>query len=127
MESMCHVQGMVRFDDPCVKVGAAVSYFREHMARKDYLSQNDQQELVWIGKGSKQLGLTGIVREKDFARRCEGRHPKTGEKLGVREKDRCDACAISAKYRHRRMFPLHCLSVVMNGSLHGGKRPLMRP
>ena len=86
MASMCHVQGMVRFDDPCVKVGAAVSYFREHMARKDYLSQNDQQELVWIGKGSKQLGLTGIVREKDFARLCEGRHPTTGEKLGVREK-----------------------------------------
>ena len=86
MGSMCHGQGMVRFDDPCVKVGAAVSYFREHMVRKDYLSQNDQQELVWIGEGSKQLGLTGIVHEKDFARLCEGRHPITGEKLGVREK-----------------------------------------
>ena len=72
---------MVRFDYPCLKVAAGLSYFREHMAKKDYLSSNDKQELQWIGEGAKKLGLIGPVHEKDFTRLCEGKHPVTGKNL----------------------------------------------
>jgi conjugative relaxase-like TrwC/TraI family protein len=77
---------MVRFDDPCVSTKAAVKYFREHMAKKDYLSQGGQQEMTWIGEGAKQLRMAGLVQEKHFSRLCEGKHPITGERLGVRDK-----------------------------------------
>jgi conjugative relaxase-like TrwC/TraI family protein len=76
---------MVRFDKPCLHVGAAINYFRVHMVKRDYLSQHGQRELTWVGEGSKQLGLSGQVREAEFARLCEGKHPVTGEKLGVRQ------------------------------------------
>ena len=77
---------MVRFDDPCVTTKAAVKYFREHMAKKDYLSQGGQQEMTWVGEGAKQLGMMGQVEVKHFARLCDGKHPITDERLGVREK-----------------------------------------
>ena len=77
---------MVRFDDPCVTTKAAVKYFREHMAKKDYLSQGGQQEMTWVGQGAKQLGMMGQVEVKHFARLCDGKHPITGERLGIREK-----------------------------------------
>ena len=77
---------MVRFDKPCLHVGGAVNYFRVHMAKRDYLSQHGQEELTWVGEGAKQLGLSGQIHEEQFARLCEGKHPETGEKLGVRQK-----------------------------------------
>jgi conjugative relaxase-like TrwC/TraI family protein len=76
---------VVRFDKPCKQVSAAVKYFRTHMAKKDYLSQGGQEELSWVGEGAKQLGLSGHVRETEFARLCEGRHPVTGDRLSARE------------------------------------------
>jgi conjugative relaxase-like TrwC/TraI family protein len=76
---------MVRFDKPCKQVSAAVKYFRTHMAKKDYLSQGGQVELTWVGEGAKQLGLSGAVRETEFARLCAGKHPVTNEKLAARE------------------------------------------
>src|SRR3984957_9155666 len=75
---------MVRFDKPCKSVSAAVKYFRTHMAKKDYLSQGGQVELTWVGEGAKQLGLSGDVRETEFARLCAGKHPVTNEKLAAR-------------------------------------------
>jgi conjugative relaxase-like TrwC/TraI family protein len=77
---------MVRFDKPCLRVSAAVSYFRTHMAKRDYLSEHGREELTWVGEGAKQLGLAGQVNEVEFARLCEGKHPMTGKKLGVRQK-----------------------------------------
>jgi conjugative relaxase-like TrwC/TraI family protein len=76
---------MVRFDKPCKQVSAAVKYFRTHMAKKDYLSQGGKEELSWVGEGAKQLGLSGHVRETEFARLCEGKHPVTGARLAARE------------------------------------------
>src|ERR1039458_9634728 len=76
---------MVRFDKPCKQVSAAVKYFRTHMAKKDYLSQGGQVELTWVGEGAKQLGLSGDVRETEFARLCAGKHPVTNVKLAARE------------------------------------------
>jgi hypothetical protein len=56
---------MVRFDKPCKQVGAAVKYFRAHMAKKDYLSQGGQVELTWVGEGAKQR-----MRTRDHVAKC---------------------------------------------------------
>ncbi len=77
---------MVRFDKPCVKVGAALNYFREHMAKRDYLSTSANEQLIWCGEGAKLLGLTGHVDESDFVRICEGMHPLSGERLNSKKK-----------------------------------------
>lgn len=76
---------MVRFDRPCVKVGGAVEYFREHMAG-DYLTQGDQSEMIWYGSLCARLGLAGRCRLKDFESLCNGLHPETGAKLMLRDK-----------------------------------------
>jgi len=43
---------MVRFDKPCVLAHGAVEYFREHMAVGDYLTQEGQAEMTWVGTGA---------------------------------------------------------------------------
>lgn len=77
---------MVRFDKPCVVVAGAVEYFREHMAIGDYLTQEGQVEMTWIGTGAQRLGLAGRCRREHFENLCLGRHPETGAKLMVRDK-----------------------------------------
>jgi len=78
--------GMVRFDKPCLVVSGAVEYFREHMQVGDYLTQEGQAEMTWMGEGAQRLGLAGVCRLEDFERLCQGQHPGTGEKLMVRDK-----------------------------------------
>src|SRR6201996_3556262 len=77
---------MVRFDKPCVNVSHALNYFKMHMAGDDYLTEQGQAEMVWVGEGAKQLGLDGTVQKDHFRPLCEGKHPITGEKLGHRER-----------------------------------------
>jgi len=77
---------MVRFDKPCVLVKGAVEYFREHMALGDYLTQEGQTEMTWVGAGAERLGLTGHCQLPHFENLCRGLHPVTGEKLMVRDK-----------------------------------------
>lgn len=77
---------MVRFDKPCVQVTGAVEYFREHLAIGDYLSQEGQAEMTWVGAGAMKLGLTGQCRMDHFENLSRGRHPVSGEKLMVRDK-----------------------------------------
>ena len=74
---------MVRFDKPCVSVSHAVNYFEKHMASDDYLTEEGQAKMVWIGRDAKRLGLSGQVQKDDFRKLCEGRHPVTDERLGV--------------------------------------------
>jgi conjugative relaxase-like TrwC/TraI family protein len=74
---------MVRFDRPCVSVSHAVKYFEVHMASGDYLTEEGHAEMVWVGRGAEQLGLSGQVRKEDFRKLCEGRHPVTNSRLGV--------------------------------------------
>jgi conjugative relaxase-like TrwC/TraI family protein len=77
---------MVRFDKPCVLVTRAVEYYREHMVVGDYLTQEGQAEMTWVGAGAERLGLAGRCRLEDFERVAAGRHPATGEKLMVQDK-----------------------------------------
>ncbi len=77
---------MVRFDKPCVLVSGAVEYFREHMAVGDYLTQEGQVEMTWLGSGAKRLGLTGPCQLAHFENLCAGLHPVTDVKLMVRDK-----------------------------------------
>ncbi len=77
---------MVRFDKPCVRVDAAVNYFRQHLRVGDYLSEEGQAEMTWFGQGASRLGLEGGCQLETLARLCAGQHPTTGEKLSVRDK-----------------------------------------
>ncbi|PTX91855.1 conjugal transfer protein [Verrucomicrobia bacterium LW23] len=83
---------MVRFDQPCCSSAGALRYFRDHMATKDYLSQNNRSELVWFGEGAKKLGLSGHVQSEAFDRLCNGRHPVTNDRLGMRENQKRRVC-----------------------------------
>ena len=75
--------GMVRFDKPCFAVKGAVEYFREHMVLGDYLTQDGQAEMTWVGAGAERLGLAGQRELTHFENLCHGLHPVTGEKLMV--------------------------------------------
>lgn len=77
---------MVRFDKPCLRVKGAVEYFREHMRIGDYLDQGGRAELTWYGRGAEQLGLKGQCRPEEFENLCRRRHPRTGERLTVRDR-----------------------------------------
>lgn len=78
--------GVVRFDKPCMSLKGAVEYFREHLKVGDYLVEEGRSEMTWFGQGAEKLGLTGACDLEEFSRLCQGRHPKTGDKLGIRDK-----------------------------------------
>ena len=75
--------GMVRFDKPCFVVNGAVEYFREHMVLGDYLTQDGQAEMTWVGAGAARLGLAGQCELTHFGNLCHGLRPVTGEKFMV--------------------------------------------
>lgn len=77
---------MVRFDKPCHALHGAVEYFREHLRVGDYLTEQGKVEMSWYGKGANLLGLEGGCDLATFRRLCEGRHPWSAERLGVRQK-----------------------------------------
>lgn len=62
-----------------------MEYFSQHLGKGDYLTQQGQSEMVWMGKGAIRLGLSGHAQEQHFSQLCSGKHPFTGEKLGVRD------------------------------------------
>ncbi|MFA5262964.1 MAG: MobF family relaxase [Opitutaceae bacterium] len=64
----------------------AVEYFREHLRVGDYLTEEGRAEMTWSGRGAERLGLAGGCDLEAFRRLCEGQHPVTGQKLGVRHK-----------------------------------------
>jgi conjugative relaxase-like TrwC/TraI family protein len=77
---------MVRFDKPCCALGGAVEYFREHLRVGDYLTEEGRVAMEWRGQGAALLGLEGECDLGTFKDLCEGRHPWSGERLGVRQK-----------------------------------------
>lgn len=83
---VCYGFDMVRFDKPCLNLAGAVEYFREHLKVGDYLTQEGRSEMTWFGAGAEKLGLAGPCDLEAFSRLCEGKHPATGEELGVRDK-----------------------------------------
>jgi conjugative relaxase-like TrwC/TraI family protein len=62
----------------------ARAYFREHLSVGDYYSAGQTMTGEWLGHGAERLGLTGPVGEKAFVDLCEGRDPRTGERLTAR-------------------------------------------
>ncbi len=78
---------MVRFDKPCHQLHGAVEYFREHLRVGDYLTEEGRAEMTWVGLDAERLGLAGGCDLEAFRRLCQGQHPATGAKLGVREKE----------------------------------------
>lgn len=53
------------------------------MASDDYLTEDGQAEMVWVGRDAERLGLSGQAQKDDFRKLCEGRHPVTDERLTV--------------------------------------------
>ena len=76
---------MVRFDKPCQSVHGATSYFSEHMAKSDYLTEGGAAEMVWYGEGAERLRLSGVVNARHFQALCKGRDPFTEAKLMQRD------------------------------------------
>lgn len=62
----------------------AKQYFREHLGAGDYYSEGQKVTGEWLGAGAEKLGLKGPVDEDAFIALCEGKHPKTGLRLGQR-------------------------------------------
>ncbi|HTS18547.1 MAG TPA: MobF family relaxase [Verrucomicrobiae bacterium] len=67
------------------RLGDAKEYFSEHLSVGDYYAEGQQVLGQWYGQGAGKLGLSGVTRQDDFVRLCENLHPKTGEKLTLRQ------------------------------------------
>ena len=67
---------------------AARSYFRQHLARGDYYSEQRRISGEWFGQGAARLGLDlkAPVTEQAFVRLCENRHPLNDTRLTVRQR-----------------------------------------
>jgi conjugative relaxase-like TrwC/TraI family protein len=64
-------------------VDAAKSYY----STADYYSQGDQTIGRWGGKAAAMLGLAGTIEKADWDSLCENRHPETGDRLTLRQKE----------------------------------------
>ena len=73
---------------PQKNLKAAKNYFREHLAKGDYHSQDQTVQGHWFGKGIERLGLdpASPVTELEYTRLCENLHPITGSRLTVRQR-----------------------------------------
>lgn len=58
---------------PGMSAGHAGGYF----SREDYYLHGDDlgENSLWLGKGSRELGLAGPVREEEFRALCRGEDP----------------------------------------------------
>jgi conjugative relaxase-like TrwC/TraI family protein len=68
----------------------ALAYHAEEFgnARENYYAATDKIRGHWHGRLAQRWGLTGEVRDEQFARLAEGQHPLTGEPL-VRYRTAC--------------------------------------
>jgi len=62
----------------------AREYFREHLQAGDYYSGGQRIRGRWFGAGARRLGLSSEVKEEEFLRLCQNRHPLGEERLTVR-------------------------------------------
>src|SRR5918996_4234736 len=47
----------------------------------DYYAGRGESPGVWVGRGARELGLEGLVREGELGTLIRGEHPHTGERL----------------------------------------------
>ncbi len=73
----------------------AKAYFREHLSVGDYYSVEAQVRGEWFGQAAARLGLTGAVGEAEFLALCDGRNPRTGERLT----QRLNSTRLEVRYR----------------------------
>lgn len=62
----------------------AREYFREHLCVGDYYAETQRVAGEWHGAAALMLDLRGHVAEAEFLALCEGKHPKTHERLTQR-------------------------------------------
>ena len=65
---------------------AARQYYAEGLKREDYYSEGQEAIGKWHGKAAALMGLSGKVKQEEFAALVENRHPVTGERLTPRTK-----------------------------------------
>lgn len=65
-------------------VKVASGYFREHLKVGDYYTEKSNVRGEWFGSGAARLGLVHGVSERGFQRMCEGKDPRTGDRLIAR-------------------------------------------
>ncbi len=83
------------------ELASAEGYFVEHLAQNDYYAAGEIRPGQWIGVGAQRLGLNSgqhVTREQFYAL-CENQHPKTGERLTLRQ---------NAKDERRVFFDFTC-------------------
>ncbi len=73
---------MVTISKP-ISSGQAQAYHKEEFAnaKENYYTEGEQVRGQWQGQLAERWGLTGDVKEEQFARLSEGQHPATGEQL----------------------------------------------
>src|SRR5438093_1505614 len=64
----------------------AKQYFEQHLCVGDYYTEGQQVLGQWFGKGAEELGLSGVTRADEFVRLCDNLHPRTGQRLTLRQK-----------------------------------------
>jgi hypothetical protein len=73
---------MVTISKP-ISAGQAQAYHKEEFAnaKENYYTEGERVRGEWQGQLAERWGLTGEVKEEQFARLSEGQHPETGEQL----------------------------------------------
>ena len=73
---------MVTLSKP-ISSGQAQAYHKEEFAnaKENYYTEGEKVRGQWQGQLAERWGLTGEVKEEQFARLSEGQHPATGEQL----------------------------------------------
>lgn len=71
-------------ETPQYSLKDAKKYFREHLTCGDYYTGKKTTSGEWIGVVKEKLELNSIISEKDFVSLCEGKDPRTGEFLTLR-------------------------------------------
>ncbi|MEM8526405.1 MAG: MobF family relaxase [Bacteroidota bacterium] len=64
---------------------AALNYFKDDLAQQDYYTGQAKYIGTWHGKLVERFGLTSEVTEENFKQLVHNRHPKTSEKITVRD------------------------------------------
>lgn len=66
--------------------GAKRYYQAELGSGSGYYLEDTSGIASWGGRGAKLLRLSDSVKQQDFERLCENRHPSTGERLTARQR-----------------------------------------
>src|SRR5262245_7779787 len=64
---------------------AAKAYFTEGLTHQDYYA-GQAVTGQWHGKAAARLGLSGAVMQEHFFALADNKHPETGERLTLRQK-----------------------------------------